>query len=438
MTRRRSATDERLGSRWLRRSARAVLAAALVVAGVTVAPVPAHADYLRDFEYWLADYGIEEAWETTRGEGQRIAVIDTGIGEISELAGAVVGGTDVSGLGSADGRTPVGDESSHGTLVGSMLAARGDGGDDGIIGVAPEAELLSISVAFGGDGATSTDDQIAQAVRWAVDNGATVINMSLTTNTLTWPESWDDAFLYAFENDVVVVAAAGNRGAGTVEVGAPATIPGVVAVAGVDRDGEASFDASSQGITIAVAAPSEELVGVTPEGVPVSWSGTSGASPLVAGVVALIRAAHPELDANNVIQRLVATARPQGSPIPGPIYGYGLLDAAAAVTADVPAVDSNPLAVPYDLAEWIRIYRRSDTPIPTPTDTSAAPPAAAPQQPEQSDPAAALPVWLRQALPRTSFVTDALVPASVLVIFLTVFVVGVTGTLRAARRLRRR
>ncbi|MEB0015251.1 S8 family serine peptidase, partial [Glaciimonas sp. Cout2] len=78
--------------------------------------------------------------------------------------------------------------------------------------------------------------------------------------TLDWPSSWDDAFLYAFQHDVVVVAAAGNRGSGTTEVGAPATIPGVLTVGGVDRNKTASFDASSQGITIAVAAPSEQLV----------------------------------------------------------------------------------------------------------------------------------------------------------------------------------
>jgi subtilisin family serine protease len=409
-----------------------VLAGALAVS----APAPARADYLRDLEYWLSDYGIQEAWGTSRGAGQRIAVIDTGIADIPEMNGAVVGGTDVSGLGSADGRTPVGSESDHGTLVGTMLAARGSGGSSGVIGVAPDAELLSISVAFGGDAPVSTDDQIAEAVRWAVDNGATIINMSLTTNTLSWPESWDDAFLYAFDHDVIVVAAAGNRGAGTVEVGAPATIPGVVAVAGVDRSGEASFDASSQGITLAVAAPSEELIGVTADGVPVQWSGTSGAAPMVSGILALIRSAHPDLDANSVIQRLIATARPQGDPVPGPIYGYGLVDAAAAVSADVASVESNPLAVPYDLEEYVRLYRRSDASSPEPTEEpgaeSTAPPTASSARP--GDPFGFLPTWLRQALPRTSFLADTALPAAVLIVFGAILAFTVTGTVRATRR----
>ncbi|WP_233255688.1 S8 family serine peptidase [Naasia lichenicola] len=416
------------------------MAAALTASLVIAVPAPARADYVRDLEYWLDDYGISDAWDITRGAGQRIAVIDTGIADVPELRGAVVGGTDESGLGSPDGRTPVGDGSEHGTLVGSILAGRGDGGS-GVIGVAPDAELLSISVAFG-EGPVGTEDQIANAVRWAVDNGADIINMSLTTNTLDWPTSWDDAFLYAFEHDVVIVAAAGNRGAGTAEVGAPATIPGVVAVAGVDKDGDASADASSQGITLAVAAPSEQLIGIQPDGEPVYWSGTSGAAPIVAGIVALIRAAHPELDANSVIQRLIATAKPQSSTVPDPLYGYGLVDADAAVRADIAPVTSNPLAVPYDLAEWIRIYRRADaapapTSSPTPeTVVPSASPEAIPQRPPSLP--ELIPRWLRSLIPHTSVLTDAVLPLGLLLGFGAFLAAGIVGTVRAAGRSRRR
>jgi len=427
--------------RWIARAACAGLASLIAGSLVLVAPVPAQADYVRDLQYWLEDYGISDAWSVTRGAGQTIAVIDTGIAEVAELRGAVTGGTDESGLGSADGRTPVGDGSEHGTLVGSILAGRGDGSQgSGVIGVAPEANLLSISVAFG-EGPVGTGDQIASAVRWAVDNGADVINMSLTTNTLDWPQSWDDAFLYAFEHDVVIVAAAGNRGAGTSEVGAPATIPGVVAVAGVDRDGDASFDASSQGITLAVAAPSEELIGVQPDGSPVYWSGTSGAAPIVAGIVALIRAAHPELDANSVIQRLIATARPQDGPVPGPIYGYGLVDASAAVSADVAPVTANPLAVPYDLAEWIRLYRRADavpsvTPEPSAEPVDPTPTAeAAPGAPQ--GPSGLIPAWLRGLVPQTNVLIDTVLPVGLLLAFGALFAAGIIGSVRATRASRR-
>jgi type VII secretion-associated serine protease mycosin len=351
----------------LAKGAAAVAAATLIaLAGAT----PAHADTVRDLEYWLNDYGFTAAWETSRGEGVTVAVIDTGVnGEVAELKGAVTGGTDVSGLGTPNGQTPVGDDPNHGTMVASLLAGRGTGNGNGVIGVAPEADVLTVSVAFGQDtGAEkSNDDQIAEAVRWAVDSGADVINMSLTRNTRDWPESWDDAFTYAFEHDVVVVAAAGNRGSGTSEVGAPATIPGVLTVAGVDREKNASFDASSQGITIAVAAPSEDLVGVLPDGSYVQWSGTSAAAPIVSGLVALIRSEYPELDAANVIERLIRTADPNGHEVPSPLYGWGLIDPVAALTAEVPEVESSPLG---SLAEWITIHRRADAPTP-PTEEEA-------------------------------------------------------------------
>lgn len=342
---------------------------ALVALSVTTA-LPASADSIRDREYWLSQYGFTQVWSTTKGAGVKVAVIDTGIdGSVADLSGAVVGGADMSGLGSADGQTPVGEDSEHGTMVASVLAGRGTGGNSGVIGVAPEADLLSVSVAFGDSEATkSNDEQIADGVRWAVDNGAQVINMSLTRNTRDWPESWDEAFQYAFDHDVVVVAAAGNRGSGTDEVGAPATIPGVLTVAGVDRNEDASFDASSQGITIAVSAPSEQIVGVTPSGGYVQWSGTSAAAPIVSGMVALVRAAHPELDANNVIQRVIATATAKSDVVPSPIYGFGLINPPGAVFDEVATVTENPMG---SLADWVRVHRRANqTATPEPTVTA--------------------------------------------------------------------
>lgn len=355
------------------------IAAAATAAGVVLiaGAAPAHADTVRDYEYWLNDYGFTTAWNTSRGEGVTVAVIDTGVnGNVAELRGVVTGGTDVSGLGTPDGQTPVGDpdENVHGTMVASLLAGRGTGEGNGVIGVAPEAELLAVSVAFGEDtGAVkSNDEQIAEGVRWAVDNGADVINMSLTRNTRDWPESWDDAFMYAFEHDVVVVAAAGNRGSGTSEVGAPATIPGVLTVAGVDKEKNASFDASSQGISIAVAAPSEDLVGVQPDGRVAIWSGTSGAAPLVSGLVALVRSEYPDLDAANVIERVIETADPNGHEVPSPLYGFGLIDPVLALEGDVGSVDENPLG---SLAEWITVHRRatSEPPVPSAEEQEVVP-----------------------------------------------------------------
>jgi type VII secretion-associated serine protease mycosin len=405
-----------------------VALAVLLGLGSAVVDVPAaRADpaSVRDLEYWLNDYGFSQAWNTTKGAGVTVAIIDTGVdGAVPDLAGAVVGGTDVSGLGSAG--------SEHGTLVASLLAGRGTGTGAGVIGVAPEASILSVSVAFGSSGATvSNDDQIATGIRWAVDHGASVINMSLTRNTLDWPESWDSAFLYAFEHDVVIVAAAGNRGSGTTEVGAPATIPGVLTVAGVDRNKEASFDASSQGITISVAAPSEQLVGVVPGGAYVQWSGTSAAAPIVSGLVALVRAAYPRLDAAGVMNRIIATANPNGHAVPSPIYGNGLIDAAAAVTASVPASAApTPTAL---LKEWIHLHRRADTtPTPTTPPTTSAP--VAPRQ----DPAPPARDVLAAWLPNQLTMTYISIPLAVLLGFGILVTLFGTGATRHIRRIRRK
>ncbi len=157
-------------------------------------------------------------------------------------------------------------------------------------------------------------------------------------------------------------------GSGTNIIGAPATIPGVLTVGGVDQTGTASIEASTQGITIGISAPSEGLLGVSADGEVVSWSGTSGAAPIVAGVAALIRSAHPDISANDVINRIIKTAMPvaDAQKPRDPLYGFGLVDADAAISANIPTVSENPMG---DLAEWVRLFRRADS-APTPSPPS--------------------------------------------------------------------
>lgn len=336
---------------------RKVIASLVLALLVASMPQSVSADPVRDRQYWLSDYGFTKAWTLSQGAGVKVAVIDTGIdASHPALEGAVVGGTDVSGLGSADGLTPVGQNSYHGTMVASLVAGRGNTGDEtsGVLGTAPKAQLLSVSMAFGVDG-VDTDSQVAEGIIWAVDNGARVINLSLTRNSVSWPESWDKAFLYAFQNDVVIVAAVGNRLDGTEQVSAPATVPGVIAVAGVDINANASELSSTSGFTIGVTAPSEDLVAAYPGGEYRIWSGTSGAAPIVSGMVALIRSLYPELDAANVVNRVIQSATKNGFENYSSIYGYGLIDAEAALKLEVAHVTENPLG---SLPEWIRLYRK--------------------------------------------------------------------------------
>ncbi len=330
----------RATTRW-GRTASAVTAMALAAGSLAtslIAAPEARADSWRDKQYWLAESGITKAWEVSKGANVKVAVIDSGVdAKHPDLKGVVVGGSDASGAGSADGQKSIGSKPEHGTLVATMLAGRGHQppkstaspgaepapGPDGIVGVAPEAQILSVSTWLGSSnpGGKSDQEQIPAAVRWAVDNGARVINISLGSTSPEWPQSWDAAFLYAEQKDVVIVAAAGNRVGGNVQVGAPATIPGVLTVAGLDRKGAASVDASSQGISIGVAAPAENLIGGMPGGGYAEWAGTSGSTPIVSGVAALIRSKWPEMTASQVINRIVTTAKDAGAPGKDPIYG---------------------------------------------------------------------------------------------------------------------
>lgn len=330
-------------------------AAFAVAATLLIAPqAPAYADVYRDAEWWIDDYGISEAWNTTRGKGVTIAVLDTGVdGDHPDLRGAVVGGADMSGKGSADGQQALGLEGEHGTMVASLLAGRPTG-TTGVIGVAPEASILSVSMSFELVDTVPSDQQIARGITWSVDHGADIIVMSFTRNTPGWPRSWDTAFRYAADNDVLIVAATGNRASGTTVVGAPATIPGVLVVAGATAAGDISNYSSAPGITIAVAAASEGLVGSVPGGARRFWSGTSGAAPIVAGIAALVMSAHPELDVANIVNRIITTAHPVGIDTPNVEAGFGIVDAAAAVADTIPGVVANPLG---DLGEWVRLHR---------------------------------------------------------------------------------
>lgn len=425
-----------------RRTASALMALALAggsVAGALSAAPAAHADSTRDKEYWLAESGIKKAWAVSKGANVKIAVIDSGVdGKHPDLKGVLTGGTDVSGAGAADGRKSIGAKPEHGTLVATMLAGRGHQpakstkstarpsatagvGPDGIVGVAPEAEILSVSTWLGSanPGGKSDQDQIPAAVRWAVDNGARVINISLGSTSPEWPQSWDAAFLYAEQKDVVIVAAAGNRVGGNIQVGAPATIPGVLTVAGLNRKGVASIDSSSQGISIGVAAPAEDLVGGLPGGGYAEWAGTSGATPIVAGVAALIRSKWPEMSASQVINRIVSTAKDAGLPGKDPLYGFGVLNAEAALKADVPETTLNPLG---SISDWIRVHRRGNPVSPAPA-AAPSPSSAAPTLPEATLPVAEAPSP-----------ADSAVPAMVVLGFGGLFVCIIAG---AAIQLRR-
>ncbi|MET0419352.1 MAG: S8 family serine peptidase [Actinoplanes sp.] len=323
-------------------AAAALALCAAVALTVTVAPAPAQAaDTVRGLQWYLDYLKIPQAHKITKGAGVVVAVVDTGV-EAShpDLRGQVLAGHATNAAAAPDGRRDDDKVKGHGTSMAGIVAGRG-GGSMHELGIAPTAKILPVSMT-----ARFNDQDVVLGVRWAADNGADVINLSLgSANDVAGPDLVD-AINYALSKDAVVVASAGNVEQGDREVGSPANIPGVIAVTGFDKRG-GFFAGSVQGPETVVAGPMESIIApapkaVSPNGYSVA-SGTSSAAAIISGVVALIRSKYPNLDAANVINRLIKTARDAGPPGRDPQFGFGTVDLMAALTRSVPAVTANPL-----------------------------------------------------------------------------------------------
>ena len=298
----------------------------------------------------LADLDLPRVWQLTRGAGQRVAVIDTGVSRNRRLPDVVPGGDYVF---TGDGTQ---DCDAHGTLVAGIIAAATDPEADNFSGVAPDVTLISIrqsSAKFTpANDRSSTGvgdvDTMARAVRTAADLGASVINIS-SVACAPVASPLDDralgaALAYAVDvKNAVIVAAAGNSGGAaqcppqrpdatwdtvTVAVSPAWYDDYVLTVGSVNAEGTPSVFTLA-GPWVDVAATGEAVTSLGSA----SLSGTSYAAPVVSGLAALIRARFPTMTARQVIQRIESTAHhpPAGWD---PVVGNGTIDALAAVSTD--------------------------------------------------------------------------------------------------------
>jgi type VII secretion-associated serine protease mycosin len=315
--------------------------------GAVLAPVP-----------WAQKLLLpERGWPLATGTGVTVAVLDSGVdGGHPQLAGHVLRGRDFLSPGNGPGNR---DCAGHGTAVASIIAAQ-TADNTGFHGVAPGVKILPVTVSErGGDieqgGGAVTPAQFGTALRWAVDQGARVVNMSLSFIADNAPVR--SAVEYAVQHDVVLVAAAGNKATNGNPTPYPAAYDGVLGVGGVDESGLVLTE-SGHGRYVDLVAPGDGVTGATPRRGHAAWKGTSFATPFVSGVAALVRQKYPELTARQVADRLTATASPAPGGRNSPYYGRGVVDPYRAV-ADrmveaVPAARPTPIVRRVDVAAQAR------------------------------------------------------------------------------------
>jgi type VII secretion-associated serine protease mycosin len=305
----------------------------------------AAADSIRDNQQWVLDMlRAEAAWSVTRGAGATVAVIDSGVNpDVSDLTGSVITGPDYTGVKTSPASR---DWGVHGTWMASLIAGHGhDQGFSGVIGVAPEARILSIRVIpdrgdphysqYEREPETVIQQSLADGIHYAVAHGARVISMSIGYSAPSGTVR--EELQQAYDRGVVVIASAGNSG-GPAGPGRdaeapesfPANYPGVISVGAVDSNGDvAGF--SSDNLSVQVAAPG---VSVPAQGRDSQYwwvSGTSPACALVAGVAALIKSRYPGLAPDLVASALTSTTTDRPASGYDSQVGFGIVNAAAAL-----------------------------------------------------------------------------------------------------------
>ena len=334
-----------------------------VALGGTTAAAPPNDPYF-SLQWGVTQIHADQAWATSTGAGQVIAVVDAGLDlshpdlQAKLLPGATFTGCATNGpCGNGDWQSApsAGTPSPHGTHVAGIAAAI-TGNGIGIAGVAPDAKILPVKVLTEDGGSF---EEVAAGIRWATDHGADVINLSLgaipgvQALALTGLASDARAAIdYAYAHGVVVVAAAGND-FGSI-CGEPGFNAHALCVVATDprevKAGYSNFPVQ-EGMNV-VAAPggaaltacTDDVISTVPAGSEGTcsggrrgydfYAGTSMATPHVAGVAALLTAQGRSVD--SVFNILKSTARTPGSGTRGtytPVYGYGIVDAAAAVVA---------------------------------------------------------------------------------------------------------
>lgn len=300
-------------------------------------------------DWSLKEFGIPDLWKKTTGAGVLVAVLDTGCALMHpDLKDQVQSSADFT-----KSKVAAGDTNGHGTHCCGVIAAKRN--DVGVVGVAPDAKLLVGKVLS--DSGVGSSETIVKGITWAVDNGADIISMSFGSPVSD--PSIKRAIEYAASKNVLMVAAAGNEGPGPMTISYPGRYPEVLSVAAVDPTRKvAKF--SSRGPEVDIAAPGVDILSTYPPRNYAKLSGTSMATPFVAGVVALmlsydrINKKKRITTCQNLIDHVKKTSIDAGAAGFDNDYGWGLINPKGMILGDNSAVKkikapkpSNDIAISF-------------------------------------------------------------------------------------------
>ncbi|KMK76052.1 S8 family peptidase [Alkalihalobacillus pseudalcaliphilus] len=286
---------------------------------VRIASTVPNDEFFQPYQWNLEQINISNGWDLSGGENIMIAILDTGVDENHlDLQGKIN-----KGYNAFSENGDFADAHGHGTHVAGVASATTNN-ITGIAGVSWKSEILPVKVL--NDEGEGSSYEVANGIYWAVDQGADVINMSL--GDYYHSDALYDAIQYAYEKDVVLIAASGNDNVSDPLY--PAYYPEVLTVAAVDQDKNRAFF-SNYGEHVDISAPGEHIPSLFPDNNYTVMSGTSMAAPHVAGLAGLIRALRPDLSNQQVYDTITSTANDLGDNGKDPYYGYGEMDVAKAL-----------------------------------------------------------------------------------------------------------
>jgi type VII secretion-associated serine protease mycosin len=340
---------------------------------VGIAGAPAHAETIREQQWFLDAMKAEQMWQVSTGKGITVAVIDSGVAPATpDLKGQVLPGKDYAENQSGDEHT---DYDGHGTGMAALIAGTGAyGGGTGSFGLAPGAKILPIRMPKSGTAANQAEGDkrfnkfLPKAIHYAADADAKVINISLARSEGS--PQLTKAVKYALDKGALIFAGVGNEGDEANQAMYPAATPGVVGVGAVGRDLRRT-DESQYGPQVDMAAPGEDIVAACAGGTGFCKShGTSDATAIASASAALIWSKHPTWTNNQVLKVMLNTI---GAPTDGSkrndSIGYGIVRPRIALQNPG---DPGP-ADEYPLPDLAAAASASPSPQPSATDSDNAP-----------------------------------------------------------------